>query len=378
MASKITDLKEENGVMTFTLKGCDVSYANAIRRTIISDIPTVVFKTTPYEKNKSKFITNTTRLNNEILKQRLSCIPICIKEFENIDNYLLEVDVENNTDTVMIVTTQDFKIKNNRDNKYLDDIAVKKIFPPFRPPNGKEYYIDFVRLRPKLSNEIPGEKIKFTCEFSLGTAREDSTFNVTGTCSYGCTPDENVMLQELEIRKQIWKDEGMTDDEIKFNAKNWKLLEGLRYVIRNSFNFVLSSVGIYENDELMITACKILSNRFDNLKQLVQEDKVEIKPSINTMENCYDITLENEDYTIGNILNQELYSVFYKDLNMITYVGFKKLHPHDTDSVLRVALAGGTKGLSELKTMLIASIETAIKTLLKIRGGFDGTRLKEK
>jgi hypothetical protein len=34
--------------------------------------------------------------------------------------------------------------------------------------------------------------------------------------------------------------------------------------------------------------------------------------------------------------------------------------------------------VSELKIMLIASIETAIKTLLKIRGGFDGTRQEEK
>jgi DNA-directed RNA polymerase subunit L len=381
MASKIADLKEENGLMSFTLQGTDISYANAIRRTILSDIPIVVFKTTPYEKNKSKFMVNTTRLNNEILKQRLSCIPICIPDFENMDlnNYLLEVDVENNTDTVLIVTTKDFRIRNIKENKYLDESAVRKIFPPFTAPNGKEYYIDFVRLRPKLSDEIPGEKIKFTCEFSVGTAREDSMFNITGTCSYGCTPDEETMLQQLEIRKQKWKDdEGMTEDEIKFQAKNWKLLEGLRYVIKNSFNFVLSSVGIYENEEIMIKACNILSTRLDMLKNTIQEDKLEIKPAISTMENCYDITLENEDYTIGNILNYELYSVFYTELNKLAYVGFKKLHPHDTDSILRVTLTDNTKGVSELKIMLIASIETAIKTLLKIRGGFDGTRQEEK
>ena len=82
MTSKISNLKEEDGKTIFTISNIDVSYVNAIRRTILSDIPIVVFKTTPYEENKANIITNTSRLNNEIVKQRLSCIPICIKNLE--------------------------------------------------------------------------------------------------------------------------------------------------------------------------------------------------------------------------------------------------------------------------------------------------------
>ena len=116
--AKVANLKEEDGVLTFTIENIDVSYVNAIRRTILSDIPIVCFKTTPYEENKSNIIFNTSRLNNEIIKQRLSCIPICIKDLEMpIKNYLLEVDVENKTDTNMIVTTQDFKIRDLVTNK---------------------------------------------------------------------------------------------------------------------------------------------------------------------------------------------------------------------------------------------------------------------
>ena len=39
----------------------------------------IVFRTTPYEKNDANFEVNSTKLNNEILKQRLSCIPIHIR-----------------------------------------------------------------------------------------------------------------------------------------------------------------------------------------------------------------------------------------------------------------------------------------------------------
>ena len=38
MTSKIANLKEEDGKMTFTISSIDVSYVNAIRRTILSDI----------------------------------------------------------------------------------------------------------------------------------------------------------------------------------------------------------------------------------------------------------------------------------------------------------------------------------------------------
>ena len=377
MASKISNLKEEDGKTTFTISNVDVSYVNAIRRTILSDIPIVVFKTTPYEENKANIITNTSRLNNEIVKQRLSCIPICIKNLEEflIKNYLLELDVENKTDTSIIVTTKDFKIKDISKNKYLEDNDVKQIFPPYIPPSGNgEFYIDFLRLRPKLTDEIPGEKIKLTSEFSIGTSREDSMFNVTGTCSYGFTPNPEKIEEELEKRKQKWKDEGMSEPQINFEAANWKLLEGMRYVIKNSFDFIIESVGIYDNEDIIIKACVILYQKLSEIKQTIQENKLEIIPSDNTLENSYDVILVNEDYTIGNILNSELYKIFYTDLKIINYVGFKKIHPHDTDSILRISLINKSQGVSSIKTMLISVIEEAIKTIKGVKGCFDGTR----
>ena len=374
MTIKIAQLKEEDGIMTFTISNIDISYINAIRRTILSDIRICVFKTTPYEENNATITFNTCRLNNEIVKQRLSCIPIVINciELENpldtIKDYLLVVDVENNTDTTMIVTTKDFKILNTATNKYLEDGEVKKIFPPFIPPTGNgEYYIDFLRLRPKISDEIPGEKIKLTCKFTLGTAREDSMFNVTGTCSLGFTPDYEKMEEQLEIRKQKWKDEGKKEDEIVFESKNWKLLEGMRYVIKNSFDFIVGTVGIYDNDKIIMEACNILSSKMNNLKELITSDEVDIKRSDNLLENCYDITLVNEDYTVGNILNYELYSIFYTDLKIIDYVGFKKFHPHDTDSILRISLVDKTKGIPAIKTMVISVIDEALKKFTDIR-----------
>ena len=376
MSARIENLKESDEILTFTIASVDVSYINAIRRTILSDIPVVCFKTTPYKENRANILINTTRLNNEILKQRLSCIPICIKDLEiPIKNYVLEIDVENKTDTAIYVTTKDFKIKNTTTESYLDEGDLLKIFPAYVPPTGKgEYFIDFVKLRPKLSEELPGERIKLNCALTLGTSRDDSSFNVTGTCAYGCTPDEAKIVEELAKRKQKWADEGKSEANIAFEAANWKLLEGMRYVKRNNFDFIIQSVGIYENTEIIIKSCQILMDKFIEFKQLLDKDKIEIKPSDSTLDASYDIILENEDYTMGNILNYELYDIYYRDLKKLSYVGFKKMHPHDTYSILRMAFIEPTSGKDTVRQMLATVFEGAFKELSHIKGLFDGGR----
>ena len=65
------DVKDD--ILTFTLKNTDVSIANALRRTILGNIRAVVMA-----KPDCSITVNTTRFNNEILKQRLACIPVCL------------------------------------------------------------------------------------------------------------------------------------------------------------------------------------------------------------------------------------------------------------------------------------------------------------
>ena len=320
--------------LSFTLSNVNVSVANSIRRTILSDIPTVVFKTAPYEENKSTILVNTSRLNNEIIKQRLSCIPIHVKDIMSfpIKNYLLEVNVENITDSLLFVTTKDFKIRDLKTNNFLSETMTREIFPPNELTG---YFIDFVRLRPRISEEIPGEKLHLTCEFSIGTAKEDGMFNVVSTCSYGFTPDDAKINSEIAKKKQVLKDEGKTEQEIKFEIDNWKLLDAMRITIPRSFDFIIQTVGVYDNIDIVIKSLSILENKLDLLNSLIGNDELEIQSSLNTMENCFDIILKDEDYTIGKVIEFMFYNIYFE--NTLTFCGFKKMHPHDNDSIIRVA-----------------------------------------
>jgi DNA-directed RNA polymerase alpha subunit len=359
---------KKGDMLSFTLSGVNVSIANAIRRTILSDIPTVVFKTSPYEECKANIITNTSRLNNEILKQRLSCIPIHIPNFEeiNLKNYLLEVNVENTTDTTMYVTSQDFKIRNLVTDSYLSEKDTRNIFPP---NDYTGYFIDFVRLRPKLSDDLVGEKIHLTCEFIVSTAKDDGMFNVVSTCSYGFTPDDVAINNELAKKIQGWKDEGKNEKDIDFEVKNWKLLDALRIVKKDSFDFIVQTIGVYSNVEIMNKACEIIDKRLHEIEMLINTDELEIKNSLNTMANCFDIKLENEDYTIGKLLEFILYEKFFEGTKILSFVGFKKFHPHDIESIIRVAFKQPVD-ISSIKGYLQESIQDARNIYAKIRKEF--------
>jgi DNA-directed RNA polymerase alpha subunit len=115
MNPKVTNRINNLDKLTFTLENVDVSVANALRRVILSEIDTVIFRTSPYTENKANIIVNTSKMNNEILKQRLSSIPIHIKELDIdlLKNYKVELNITNDTDKIFVVSTEHLKIKNS-------------------------------------------------------------------------------------------------------------------------------------------------------------------------------------------------------------------------------------------------------------------------
>jgi DNA-directed RNA polymerase subunit L len=359
--------RHNDETLMFTLSGVNVSLANAIRRTILSDIPLVVFKTSPNEQNKANIIANTSRLNNEIIKQRLSCIPIHIKDVENfpLKNYQLEVNVENITDTTMYVTTENFVINDLVTGQPISEDKIREIFPA---DDYTGYFIDFVRLRPKISDELPGEKIHLTCELSVGTAKEDGMFNSVSTCSYGFTVDTVAQEATLEKLKQTWKDEGKNAEDVEFEAKNWKLLDGMRITKKDSFEFIVQTIGVYDNVELIHKACEILIDKLQEQDTLLEKDELSIEKSQNTMSNSYDIILENEDYTIGKVIEYCMYTKFY-ETKTLTFCGFKKMHPHDTQSIIRVAYRDAID-ISTIKGNLKECIDDAIQVFTKVKKEF--------
>ena len=330
---EISNVSTNNDIMTFKISNVNVSFVNALRRTILSDIPTAVFETIPYENNKCTITENTSRLNNEILKQRLSCIPIHIKDLDTLENLEVIVEKENTGDSIMYVTSGDFQVKDTSTDKFLSAGEVSKIFPSDKKTGD---HILFARLRPKIAKTLPGEKISLSCKITSSTASQNGAFNVVSTCSYSFADDVKKQNVEWEKYSKTLDEEGKTNIELK--KKNWYAHQAKRFYKDDAFDFIIETLGVYTNIELIKKACSIIIDKLNTLKELYSNNKNLIEESKSSIiKNCYDVTLPNEDYTVGKIMEYIIHMDFYKNGSELSYIGYAKKHPHDTDSYLRFA-----------------------------------------
>ena len=356
---RITDIRENNGILYFTASQTNVSVINSIRRTILSDIPVVCIKTEPHnEVNETLESTiiykNTTSLTNEIIKQRLGCVPVHIKNPENIENLVLELDITNKSDGIQYITTGDFKIKEMTTGQYLKEENVHKIFPPNKMTKD---FILINRLKPKISKMQDGETLKFMSKFHINTSKMNSQCNVCSTIGYENTIDESKGLKAWNAYKdEIEKT--VSDKQLDDIEKNWYNHNIKRYFIKNSFNFILETIGIYTNEELIKLSCQILSNRFNDLRTLIQNDSLKIIPDTINTKNSYDIVLPNISYTIGKVLEYLIHDNYFDKNKTFSYVGFIKKHPHDDDSIIRIVFnKSENSNIDNIKTILLSCID---------------------
>ena len=344
---RIVSKTDQNGQLNFTIDRINVSLANGLRRVILSDIPTIVFRTFPYAECKASITTNTSRLHNEILKQRLSCIPINITDptFPHQD-YQLEVNATADGNEIRYVTTKDFKMKNKTNGKYLTDVKCREIFPP-NPITGD--YIEFARLLPKMSEYSEGEQLAMTCDFDIGTAKEDGAFNVVCTCAYSMTMDPAKVDEAWRIKEAELVKEGVAaigSEEMKAQRKNWSLLDAQRHTKEDSFDFVIETVGVFSNADIVSKAAQIMINKCTKFIRDIESGENHIIPTVSTIQNGYDIELKGEDYTLGKVLEFFMHDKHYAEDQTVTYCAFRKIHPHNPDSMIRVGFAE-TVGVDE-------------------------------
>ena len=339
--------KVDTHEMEFTLSNVDVCIANAIRRTLLTNIDTVVFRTSPHEKNDAHIEINTSRLNNEIIKQRLSCIPIHLKDHKLCENLELHINVQNSSKDVQYVTSEHFKIYDTLNQTYLNKEA-KEIFPP----NKYNKYIDFVRLRPQISDnlEIPGEELKMTCKMCVSNAKENAMFNVVCNSSYGFTIDSAKVKQMWKLKENELSGQNINkgSEQYDFAKRDFELLEAKRcfktdkFNRPNSFDFNIQSVGVYTCYELLNKACLYLMQDLDVFIENVSKNHESIiyESNVNIL-HSYDVLLKEKDATFGKILEYALYTNYYEsDVSSeekLTYCGYLKKHPHDDFCIIRLA-----------------------------------------
>ena len=342
---KVTEISSEiNEALTFRLNA-DMSIANAIRRTILSDIPVVVIDT-------QKCIIETNQCgggqHNEYLKHRLDCIPVIVPPGEMLDfvqDYYLSVDVNNESTSIKHVTTEDFKIMPKAEAQK-KTYSTSDIFPPYQ----HKWYIEFAHLKPGVGGGefIPGGAIKFTADFKVSTAKENAAYNAVYKCTAPYTVDTQAATAEWKNREAKMKEDNKSESEITLSRANFWALDAQRIYVKNSFDFEVRVLGMYRDREIVKHACAILENKFSDApakfragnKYIIQHALSQAyQVSDDSNDQTFIIHMGDEDYTMGKVIEYILYEYYYfVDEPEIRFCAFKKMHPHDAYGVLQVSL----------------------------------------
>ena len=147
-----------------------------------------------------------------------------------------------------------------------------------------------------------------------------------------------------------WEEKENEDEK-----KNWYLLNAKRYYHKNQFKFIIETIGVKSCDDLLIEACNILILKFENFKHNIynitnDNYKFILDTSIVSLKYAYDITLMNEDYTIGKVIEW----IIHKNMEKfkVSYVGFIKTHPHNNSSIVRLVLDESTLNDAQKKSKI--------------------------
>lgn len=349
MDPKISSIIEENGILRFRIDHINVSFANAIRRTILSDIPTLVMRDSPYEETTIDISKNTTRLNNEIIRHRLSCVPIHHDIDFPIDKYSFVIDAENTGNTVVTLTTGDIRVVDNETGKEAPATISKHLFPPDSITGD---YIPIVRLNPRVSDQLPGESLKLVAKATISSAGENSAFNVVSCAAYSMTIDKVKQDAARDVYLKTMKadlaKQGLDKDEIasslEYAERGWLALEGKRIVKKDSFDFEVETVGVFSNEDIVRRACDILIGSLEELEITMSQtnalvDFFSVTPGENVM-----VKLMNYDYTIAKALEAVMYIRNWEGKDKadgIDYLATVRPHPHIPEIFLRLHFIPG-------------------------------------
>jgi len=99
----------------------------------------------------------------------------------------------------------------------------------------------------------------------------------------------------------------------------------------------VETLGVFTNEALVKKACEILIAKLTSIGEKAIGD-LPVEKSVSTIENSIDVRLDGIGYTVGKVIECVLHQNYYQGdkVKTLSYVGFRKNHPHDEHSIIRM------------------------------------------
>ena len=349
---------------SFTLSPIHVTYANTLRRLILTGVETVSFRSDMTSTGSTTDVVvrkNDTPMTNEMLADRIGLIPINVTEplTWNENKYTFTLKVSGNKDNTTYVKSADFQVK--------EKIATED--EPVTIPADKFFPSDYITGDTCLIATLqPGsgptqQFIEIDAKATKGTGREHARFCPVSQCSYEYTPDSNP--QRIEEMFQNWltvaKKAGSIDkgseryNELRREFNTMQIKRCYKLSEKNepySFDFTIETVGVLSIPYIVERACEVGENmcsRYVNIHRGELPDEMNISSADSRLIG-FDFLIRGHDHTLGNLLQTWLVenNIQGEATPKITYAGYSVPHPLRDEMVLRIGVEDGEEATARL------------------------------
>jgi DNA-directed RNA polymerase alpha subunit/DNA-directed RNA polymerase subunit L len=337
--------------LEFDVENVDVSVVNALRRIILSEVPSVAISFDPIERDNDITIEkNTCSLHNEFLAHRFSLVPLHFTQQEidsyDPDKYKFVLKVKNETDAMMVVTTKDVVMVDETGKEYPKTLR-DRIFPPFVTPDGREDYILITKLKPNLFDMSKGDEVSLTAKATVGVGKSHARWCPVSMCAYHNNLDDELVDKEKAAYIKKMAETGHSEEE---HAARFDTLEKYRCYKKNkylepcSFHFDVETECALAPHEIFHRAIEVLAGK---VKEFGEHLKDDARVKVHQSQGMHHIVVLGEDHTLGNLIQSLFYNMFVRkekelvgDEFQVSYVGYYKPHPLEESVVIKVKAEG--------------------------------------
>lgn len=369
---------------SFRLAPSNHIVANALRRETLVNVPTVGFRTEPYENSDVVIQTNTTPLVNEMLAHRIGMIPICADPATfDPARYEFHIHKENTGKEILDVHASDFVIVEKDPEHPLAEGTVlpsTTFFPP-DPITGDTCLI--TRLRPQWNPTAPNEKLVLKAKAVISNGKENIRWSPVSQCSFENTLDDTP--ERLEAMFHDWLSESkkipdvtvLSSERLAELQREYNTMERQRCFRvspetgeANDFTFFIESIGVLSVPDCVRYGIDALIAMFEKYQDMDGQlpDTVRMQHA-NKQFPCVEFIFKNETYTLGTLLQYYLIELFNEGTQepRILSAGFNPMHPLVKEVKVEVGVNAMDDPEMELQTARLAIAKTCrhIKSLFE-------------
>lgn len=352
----------DNRTYSFTLSPIHVTYANTLRRLILTGVETVAFRSDMTSTGSTTDVIvkhNDTPMTNEMLADRIGLLPIHITEplKWKDDKYIFTLKAKSDKENTVYVKAGDFKVtdvsaENQDGDEKESSMTWAEQFFPVHPITKDTCLI--ATLQPGVGSSE--QNIEIVCKATKGTGREHARFCPVSQCSYEYSLDQDqdrikqMFVKWLDSAKKV----GNLDESTDRYKELWREFNTMQikrcYKINEknepfSFDFTIESAGVLPVPYIVERACDVGENmcsRYIN----IQTGNVPSEITISSADSRiigYDFLVRGHDHTLGNLLQTWIVdNLIEKKLNpMVTYAGYSVPHPLRDEMILRIGVQDG-------------------------------------